>query len=316
MARERDPLPWTRFNYRDFFDDPAVIRLGDHRIGTLMRLFMAAWESPRQGWKPGHIPDDDAYLAHVARLDPRVWEGCRDEFARTFKVVDGWWVQSRIVREYQNADRAAAEKSTKASRAATTRWDARALPEHSERNAGAMLGDARLKTLDVRLKTESNPPVGPPSSERPEQAGQPEQPARKRAPRRKAPPNLEISPEQIDTAAARFKLSRETVALLAERVVTEAPQRGYVNAYSALLSWCRREQQNPTPAPASGAPRALVWYDIEPEVRTALMPLCLPDNYLRELLGRCRNRHAAQPFKSAAVAASIAVSIAEKEHAA
>jgi hypothetical protein len=35
------------------------------------------------------------------------------------------------------------------------------------------------------------------------------------------------------------------VELLAERVIAEAPQRGYRNAYSALLNWAKRERDNP-----------------------------------------------------------------------
>jgi hypothetical protein len=66
---------------------------------------------------------------------------------------------------------------------------------------------------------------------------------------------LEITPEHVQRAAARFKLPEDTVAYLAEKIALEGPERGYRNYPSALLTWCRREALNPSDPPPAKPPR-------------------------------------------------------------
>jgi hypothetical protein len=51
--------------------------------------------------------------------------------------------------------------------------------------------------------------------------------------------------------ATRFGLPSETVADLAERLLLEFDARGYKNAKSALITWCRREKEHPRPNPTA-----------------------------------------------------------------
>jgi len=87
------PLPWTKFSYDEFLDDPAVERMTNEEVGAYIRLLRAAWKSG------GTIPDDDEYLSSVTRMGPE-WPGHREAIARAWACDRGAWVQKRIVREY------------------------------------------------------------------------------------------------------------------------------------------------------------------------------------------------------------------------
>lgn len=117
MEKEPQPLPYTRFSYRQFFSDPAVVCMTNEEVGAYLRLLHAAWESS----PPGHLPDDDAYLAAVSCM-ATAWPDHRAAIAKAFKLEDGKWIQARVVREYEVARGYSMARHAIAVAGATVRW--------------------------------------------------------------------------------------------------------------------------------------------------------------------------------------------------
>jgi uncharacterized protein YdaU (DUF1376 family) len=100
-------LPWTRFSYDDFFDDPAVCGMGDRFIGPYLRLLHAAHGAK----EPGYLPNDDAWLRQHSRLGPKAWEIFRPLAMKAFEITERYWIQKRVVREHLHARKISAAKS-------------------------------------------------------------------------------------------------------------------------------------------------------------------------------------------------------------
>lgn len=64
--------------------------------GAYFLLLMVSWRSP--GCR---LPDDDALLARYARVPVGKWRKLRPILAPFFKIVDGFWHQSRLQDEFQ-----------------------------------------------------------------------------------------------------------------------------------------------------------------------------------------------------------------------
>jgi uncharacterized protein YdaU (DUF1376 family) len=98
MAKDKPPpLPYTRFSYEDFFNDPSVVKMTNEEVGAYMRLLRVCWCST----PPGHLPDDDDYLSVVSGMGES-WLGHRSAMANAFEVKRGKWIQRRVVREYEH----------------------------------------------------------------------------------------------------------------------------------------------------------------------------------------------------------------------
>lgn len=115
--RNRRPLPYTRFNFDDFFDDPAVMVMTNEQVGAYLRLLRAAWKAD----PPGHLPNDDTYLAAASGLG-KAWPDHRETMVGPFKLLGGKLVQSRIVREYEVARGCSMMRSTYGVAGAKVRW--------------------------------------------------------------------------------------------------------------------------------------------------------------------------------------------------
>lgn len=121
--RERAPLPWIRFWFDDFFNDPNVVRMGDRWIGAYLRLIHAAWISP----VPGHLPNDDDYLRALSRCSTEEWNECRAVVQRAFNTSsavangEGEWIQERVIREYEYQKGYRAQKSAAGTASAEAR---------------------------------------------------------------------------------------------------------------------------------------------------------------------------------------------------
>ena len=105
MAKEHRPLPYIKFSFDDFFNDPAVVRMTNKQVGAYLRLLKVAWSSD----SPGVIPADDDFLAAASGMGAQ-WAAHRVPIARAFDTTskDGFWVQKRIIREYHVAMKQAA----------------------------------------------------------------------------------------------------------------------------------------------------------------------------------------------------------------
>ncbi len=51
------------------------------------------------------LPDDDAYLGNVSKVEPQVWLKLRPTLARFFSIRDGQWFHGRVERELELAHR-------------------------------------------------------------------------------------------------------------------------------------------------------------------------------------------------------------------
>lgn len=155
--KRREPLPWTRFSFDHFFDDPAVISMGDGLIGPYLRLLHAAWNACRNGWPDGHLPNDPAYLSGASRLGKR-WQEASKCLALAFDVQGDWWVQKRMVREYAETRGVNAVRADSGSAGG----QARAKQMLSKRQASAQANASESR--EVREQREEEPRVNTISS--------------------------------------------------------------------------------------------------------------------------------------------------------
>lgn len=150
----REPLPWSRLSYRDFLDDPQIKKLR-HRAPEagfpLLELFRAAWEAELRGWRPGYLPADGELLASIAGLNGE-WEAIAPALALAFDTTSepGWWIQKRIVREYEHSRRVSAV------RAVAGAAGGRAFAERMQSKRRAIAPE-RLEVREVRENLESTP---------------------------------------------------------------------------------------------------------------------------------------------------------------
>lgn len=89
-------------------------------------------------WRNGPLPDDDAALQQVTRLDRAGWKRNRPSLERFFEVSGGIWTHGRIEQEMANAVENKETRVAKAKAAAAARWNA---PSNATGMPDAMLGD-------------------------------------------------------------------------------------------------------------------------------------------------------------------------------
>lgn len=112
MSKDKPPpLPYARFSFEDFFNDPSVVKMSNEEIGAYMKLLRVCWSAT----SPGHLPDDDDYLAVVSGMGS-LWPAHRSAMANAFKIKHGKWIQNRVVREYEHC-RGLSEARSKAGKA-------------------------------------------------------------------------------------------------------------------------------------------------------------------------------------------------------
>lgn len=112
MANEFD---WFPFYPKDFAGDGKVEAMTTQAVGAYILLLCKAWaETP-----PASVPNDDSTLARWSRVAPDVWTGIRSMVLSPFvELPDGRLSQPRLLDEWKKAK----SRSTKAKRAAETRW--------------------------------------------------------------------------------------------------------------------------------------------------------------------------------------------------
>ena len=115
---------WMPFYVGDYLADTKHLSTVEH--GAYLLLIMHYWQR-------GSLPTDDDRLARIAGLDDMQWQCVRIAIAPFFTKS---WKHIRIEKELQKA----AEKSEKASKSASNRWnkDKKSIMRtHSEGNANA-----------------------------------------------------------------------------------------------------------------------------------------------------------------------------------
>lgn len=88
------PDTWMPLYIGDYLRDTT--RLTTEQHGAYLLLIMDYWTN-------GPLPDDDAALAQVTRLQPSAWKKNRPALVRMFQVIDGEWHHKRIDEEIENA---------------------------------------------------------------------------------------------------------------------------------------------------------------------------------------------------------------------
>lgn len=88
------PDAWMPLYIGDYLRDTT--RLSTEQHGAYLLLIMDYWTN-------GPLPDDDAALAQVTRLQPAAWKKHRSALGRLFRIADGEWRHKRIDEEHEKA---------------------------------------------------------------------------------------------------------------------------------------------------------------------------------------------------------------------
>lgn len=127
--------------------------------GAYLLLLISMWRS-----KDARLPDNDAILGNTCRLGPKAWARMRVAVEPFFVVADGWWTQSRLLREREAAGkRKAAQSGNAKSRWNNKTTDATAKPREcppSPSPSPSPNGDDSLPS--VTAKPPPEPPAEPP----------------------------------------------------------------------------------------------------------------------------------------------------------
>lgn len=88
------PDTWMPLYIGDYLQDTT--RLSTEQHGAYLLLIMDYWTN-------GPLPDDDAALAQVTRMQPAAWKKTRPALSRFFSVENGEWRHKRIDEEHARA---------------------------------------------------------------------------------------------------------------------------------------------------------------------------------------------------------------------
>lgn len=107
--------PAFQFYPKDYLSDPKVIAMDWDARGMHVHCMCIAW-----GLQPEcRLPDDDDYLWRLVGK-PEGWDRLKPQIFRAWVLEDdGFWVQKRLLREWQ----AQQERRAKKKAAADSRWD-------------------------------------------------------------------------------------------------------------------------------------------------------------------------------------------------
>lgn len=98
---------WMPLFIGDYLRDTT--RLSTEQHGAYLLLIMDYWAN-------GPLPDDDAALAQVTRLQTAAWKKHRPAIARLFKIADGEWRHKRIDEELEKAGQFIAKQKANGSK--------------------------------------------------------------------------------------------------------------------------------------------------------------------------------------------------------
>ena len=104
---------WMPLYIPDYLADTT--RLTTEQHGAYLLLIMDYWRN-------GPLPDDDAALANITRLQAAAWKKHRPTLARLFNITGGEWRHKRIDKEMQEAAENAKKYEDRARKAAEKRW--------------------------------------------------------------------------------------------------------------------------------------------------------------------------------------------------
>ena len=114
MTKREKADIWMPLYIGDYLADTT--RLTTEQHGAYLLLIMDYWRS-------GKLPDNDAVLMQITRLQPKAWSNARAMLEQFFSIENGFWIHSRIDKELELAQKNKDTASQKATKAAMARWN-------------------------------------------------------------------------------------------------------------------------------------------------------------------------------------------------
>lgn len=118
------PDTWMPLYIGDYLQDTT--RLSTEQHGAYLLLIMDYWTN-------GPLPDDDAALAQVTRLQPAAWKKLRPAIARLFQIADGEWRHKRIDEELDKASQFIAKQKANGSKGGRPKKNPNHNPDESQK---------------------------------------------------------------------------------------------------------------------------------------------------------------------------------------
>jgi uncharacterized protein YdaU (DUF1376 family) len=126
---------WMPLYVADYLADTSRLTTLQH--GAYMLLIMDYWRN-------GSLPDDDAILAQITRMQPDAWSIARVSISKFFSIEKGQWVHGRIESEIAKAGVNSQKAHDRAAKAAAARWD----KENALSNATSITTSIAQEVLD------------------------------------------------------------------------------------------------------------------------------------------------------------------------
>lgn len=130
-----------------------TMHLSAEQVGVYALLLFTAWRRPNCD-----LPDDDSFLAKIARCDGRKWRHLRPVMAEFHTVENGVWKQKRLQKERKYV----ADLSKKQRANANTRWskikgiaDTVAMPPQCQTDAPIPKPNKIVSTLSAAAPADS-----------------------------------------------------------------------------------------------------------------------------------------------------------------
>lgn len=143
MSKDDKPDAWMPLYIGDWDGDTG--HLSNEQDGMYGRLV-------RWYWRKGPLPDDDAMLASVVRVDVKTWRKQRAVLASFFTVADGFWRHGRVDEELIKWGAKKVKAHARAQAAAEARWakntPEKPPPKRARRNATSIASSSHQALLD------------------------------------------------------------------------------------------------------------------------------------------------------------------------
>lgn len=125
MACKAKTDVWMPLYIADYLADTSRLTTVQH--GAYLLLIMDYWRN-------GSLPDDDAILAQITRMQPDAWSIARASISKFFSIENGQWLHGRIEAEIEKAGVNSQKAHDRAVKAATARWEKEKAPSIATSN--------------------------------------------------------------------------------------------------------------------------------------------------------------------------------------
>lgn len=135
---------WMAFYVGDYVANTLHLARENH--GSYLMLILGAFKNG--GW----IPNDDIFLATIAKCTPKEWKRERHVYAGFFVVTDERWTHRRVTHELGKAEELTEKRSKAGSNGAAKRWQTHGNGiAEPQQNDGPSEPHPKAKALGARL---------------------------------------------------------------------------------------------------------------------------------------------------------------------